>query len=101
MTRTLPIVTSVFVFSVCISVATPLAVTRSDVPNVDNNGIEQLTDAQLATVIGGEPFSDTVCDGLFGAADLAYKIAGTFGSSFYAKVGAGIEAGALAGGCTR
>lgn len=101
MKRTSPAILSLFVFSVCTSVVMPLSVAPSDASMVDNYGLERLTDAQLAAVIGGEPVSDTACHALFVAADVGYKIGKFFGLGGLIKAGVAIEGAALQGGCER
>ncbi len=101
MTRTHATVLSLFVFSVCTSVATPLPVAPADASIVDNYRVEQLTDAQLATVIGGEPLLDSTCNALFRAADVGYDLGRIFRFGGFTRAGAGLELGARMGGCER
>ena len=55
MIRALPLVLSVFFFSVCISVAVPpAAITQGATSSISDHGLGELTDADLATVFGGD-----------------------------------------------
>ena len=101
MRKQLAIASSVFVFGVCTSVATPFSGAQSDSSMVDNHAVEQLTDAHLATVFGGGPLLDSTCDALFMAADVGYKVGSFFGLGGLIKAGAAIEGAAQAGGCER
>ena len=101
MTRTHATTLSLFVFSVCTSVATPLSVAPNDASIVDSYDLEKLADAQLATVIGGEPLLDSTCDALFRAADVGYALGRIFRFSGFTRAGAGLDLGARMGGCER
>ena len=99
--KALPIVLSVFLFSVCTSGAAPFVPTQSESSKiVEKHDITPLTDTYLATVRGGNSLQTSVCNGLLSGANVAFKIGSFFGSSTAIKYGAGLL-GAWRVGCAR
>lgn len=99
--KALPIVLSVFVFSVCTSGATPFATPQGESSTIAQEAaIAPLTDAYLATVMGGDARTRRICSGLRSGANALLKVGRFFGSTTLTKAGLGLHA-AIAIPCSR